>query len=711
MLLAATTYGQDAPPTVPTRSTVIRGTVLDKKHQPVPGANVYLATVFDGASSDTSGRFMFRSSQVGSQTLVTSSVGYTQVEKPVSLAGDTLTLTITLPDVVNTLSMVTISAGSFDASDEKRMVMLKPLDIVTTAGAAADITSALQMLPGTQRVGEQEGLFVRGGSASETTTLIDGMMVQNPFYSSIPDIAQRGRFTPGMFKGTSFSTGGYSAQYGQALSSVLLLETQDKRSSENKWMIDLNPANAAVSYTHQGSIVGRISYTNMGPYFKLLRQNVNWVQSPEGLDGSLEVREKVGKHGTLKLYGLASGSSSATNLPTFQKPDDIYLFQLRNKNYFTTNSYQHMLGDGKWMIKAGFSYNYNYDYINVADAKTLDRYDRRVQYRTVLTRFLKGNNSIMIGGEVHYVNVMNELITKTFSLEDTYTAGFAEGEFYIGTKLAVRAGLRAEHSKAIGRSNLAPRLSMSYQVGAHGQVSLAAGQFYQTPDKGYLYRNQNLNFEEATHLILNYQYMHNDRTFRVEAYHKQYDQLVRETNLPGYDPDPYRPMSATTNNSGYGYARGIDVFFRDKTSIKYGDFWVAYSLLDTRRLAGNFLASAMPTYASTHNLSFVYKHYLSKPGLSLGATYRIASGRPFYAHESSEFLGDRLPTYQNLSVSISKLFFFKRNYVVLYTTIDNVLGSRNVFGYRYSPDGASRYEVRPPAYRTVFVGISMNLTK
>lgn len=119
-----------------------------------------------------------------------------------------------------------ISAGSFESSDENKAVILKPLDILTT-GADADIYSTLETLPGTQQIGETDGLFVRGGSASETKTLIDEMTVQNPFYGSVPDIPSRGRFSPMLFKGTVFSTGGYSAQYGQALSSVLVLKTQD----------------------------------------------------------------------------------------------------------------------------------------------------------------------------------------------------------------------------------------------------------------------------------------------------------------------------------------------------------------------------------------------------------------------------------------------------------------------------------------------------
>src|SRR5439155_10627441 len=80
---------------------------------------------------------------------------------------------------------------------------------------------------GAQQIGEQEGLFVRGGTSAETKQFIDGTLVNNPYYTSIPDIATRGRFSPFLFKGTVFSTGGYSALYGQALSSALILESID----------------------------------------------------------------------------------------------------------------------------------------------------------------------------------------------------------------------------------------------------------------------------------------------------------------------------------------------------------------------------------------------------------------------------------------------------------------------------------------------------
>ena len=132
-----------------------------------------------------------------------------------------------LKEEISELKAVVISAGTFEASDRKKGLCLDPIDIVTTASANGDITGALKTLPGAQQVGESEGLFVRGGTAAETKTFIDGTLVNNFFYSSVPNIAQCGRFSPFIFKGTVFSTGGYSALYGQALSSALILESID----------------------------------------------------------------------------------------------------------------------------------------------------------------------------------------------------------------------------------------------------------------------------------------------------------------------------------------------------------------------------------------------------------------------------------------------------------------------------------------------------
>ena len=119
---------------------------------------------------------------------------------------------------MNELNTVVLSAGSFSAGDSSKASALKPLDIVTTAGAAGDFVGCAckpcQELPANPDDGR---LFVRGGTADETQIFVDGNRVFSPYLPTTGNIPTRGRFSPFLFDGITFSTGGYSAEYGDAL--------------------------------------------------------------------------------------------------------------------------------------------------------------------------------------------------------------------------------------------------------------------------------------------------------------------------------------------------------------------------------------------------------------------------------------------------------------------------------------------------------------
>ena len=93
------------------------------------------------------------------------------------------------------------------------------LDVVMAGNSCGDIVAALQSLPGTQKVGEDGKLYVRGGESEECQTFINGMHVLVPYSTNAENTAVRGRFSPFLFKGICFSLGGYGGEYGQALSS------------------------------------------------------------------------------------------------------------------------------------------------------------------------------------------------------------------------------------------------------------------------------------------------------------------------------------------------------------------------------------------------------------------------------------------------------------------------------------------------------------
>ena len=189
----------------------ITGKTTDNKGKPLGGVSIALKDTYDGATTDSLGSFSFTSIEKGKHTLEATVIGYRPFGQELTIGSTDIGLNISMKELVTELKAVVISAGSFVASDKNKGAVLSALDIVTTPSANGDVTSAFKSLPGTQQVGESEGLFVRGGSATESKIYMDGNLVNNFFYSSTPGIAQRGRFNPFLFKGTNFSTGGYSA--------------------------------------------------------------------------------------------------------------------------------------------------------------------------------------------------------------------------------------------------------------------------------------------------------------------------------------------------------------------------------------------------------------------------------------------------------------------------------------------------------------------
>ncbi|MFT5884574.1 MAG: hypothetical protein ACI9IP_001029 [Arcticibacterium sp.] len=686
--------------------TAISGKVTDKKGGALPFANISLEGTYDGVSSDIDGNFIFSTEEKGTHILQVSMIGYVTLKENVDIKNDDLSIDFKLTESINSLNAVVVTAGMFEASDEKKMVMLKPMDIVTTAGAGADIVSVMQFLPGANRVGETEGLFVRGGSANETKTVIDGMIVQNPFFSSTPDVPQRGRFNPFMFKGTAFSTGGYSAMYGQALSSVLLLNTQDKQGESSNLNLGVNMAGVTTSYMHKGWITGTLNYTNLSPLLNLVKTNIEWKKVPQGLGGSLSINENFDNNSSIKAFGSYTDNSSALTLPTYDTEDGTYIFNNNNKNSFTNASYRRAFQEGKWVMMSGLSFSNNQD--NLILGNTIaNRNDKRTQARLVMSRLFgkNGSSSFNFGVEYHDIKLRNQYDEFELEIDDKYSSIFAESEFYISSKLAGRIGLRAENSTVISDYNLAPRISLAYKTGKYAQFSLAAGTFYQNPDKEYLYINQNLGFERADHVILNYQIKKNQRTFRTEVFYKKYNNLVSEDS-PVFDPNPYRFPTGQTDNSGFGYAQGFDVFFRDEKSIKNGDFWLTYSYLDTERQFKNYTEAVVPHFATKHNFSAIYKQFLTPISTNVGVTLTHTSGRPIYTLGEDFKEVEQTKAFQSLSVSASHVKQIGNSFVVFYATLDNVLGRKNIFGYRFSPDGKERYAVRPPINRTFFFGVN-----
>lgn len=665
--------------------------VVSSKESTLPGASVYLDASYDGASTNDKGEYSFTTSKKGKGILKVTYIGFEAVTKEIDLTGGTLHIDFLLEEAFNKLDAVTITAGTFEASDKKRANILTPLDMITTAGAVGDVYGALQSLPGTTTNGESGKLFVKGGDSEESQTFIDGSLVYAPYSSSAPNMSVRGRFNPFMFKGTIFSTGGYSAEYGQALSSVLLLNTNDMPTEDQLDLsfMTIGLGVAGTKLWKTGAVTSSLSYNNLSAYMWVVPQNYQWVRYPANTEGAVSVRQKTGKTGMLKLYGSYGNSRYTINQEDLNQEGKYYDYALSNDNYFVNASWKSSLGP-KWNIASAASFTNNTDDI-AYDTIAINKLLRGVHVKNVFSYPFSKMVNLRFGAEFFSKTYSQKYNTSVNSISNKFinntSSAFAEAEVFTSSKFVTRIGARVEYSDYLKKANLVPRISAAYKVSKSGQFSIAYGWFYQNPTDDYLLYTNKLGCERADHYTFSFQTSQNERTFRAEIYYKTYINLAKIDNYAFYLPESY-------SNSGYGYAKGIDIFWRDKKTIKHGDYWISYSYLDTKRDYRNYPEQATPGFASKHNFAAVYKHWFGGIRSYASANFKYSSPRVYNDPNSEVFNGELTKPYRSFDVSWS--FLYRQN-IIFYAAVTNVFGFKQGYGNAYAvkPDSDGVYKSAP----------------
>ncbi|WP_405572020.1 TonB-dependent receptor [Winogradskyella sp. Asnod2-B02-A] len=685
----------------------VSGKVVDHKNQPIFGANVYLDGTYDGATTNDEGKFNFTTEEKGTQTLVISFLSF-ETKTIIDDVSKMNNLLIKLRENVESLDAVVISAGTFEASDNSKVSVLKPLDVVTTASALGDFVGALQTLPGTSNVAEDGRLFVRGGSADETQIFIDGIRVFTPYTPTANNMPTRGRYSPFLFDGITFSTGGYSSEFGQALSSVLLLNTIDEPDQE-KTDIGIMTVGAALGNTQKwekSSLSFNVSYINLTPYLEVFEDRNDWEKPYQGAQGETVFRQKL-NNGMLKFYAAFDTSKFELTQEDINLEDGLD-YKLNNNNFYLNTSYKGSLGNG-WSTQTGLSYTFADTDLGI-QTSAINDIENSAHVKLKLRKRFNSRFKLSFGAEQFITdfkeNYKDETIDETYGYTNNITAAFAEADLIFSKKLALKVGVRADYSSIFSTTDIAPRAAIAYKSSKNGQFSLAYGNFFQNPNSSVLKFNQDVKAEQTSHYILNYQHVNNGKIFRAEVYRKDYDNLVKfDSQFESFDSD--------FNSSGDGYAQGFDMFWRDNTSIKNVDYWLSYSYLDTERDYRNFEASAQPSYATNHNISIVGKYWIDRWKSQLGVSYGFSSGRPYTDPNTDKFLSERTKSFNSLSVNWAYLLSPQK---ILYFSVNNVLGLKNVNGYQYAdtPDFNGQFNRRaltPAADQFFFVGFFWTISE
>ncbi len=697
--------------------TTISGKVKFK-NKGVKDISVTLKDTYDGATTDENGNFTFQTYEKGAQTLVFAHSKFVEEEKKIVINNEAITENIDLKEQISEIDAVVISAGSIEASDRKRATaLLTPTDIYTTAGANGQVTAALETLPGVQKIGETEGLFVRGGTGTETKFFMDGNLVNNFFGNSIPGIKAMDRLNTSLFKGNVFSSGGYSAMYGQALSSILALESINfpERNSVN---IGVSPLflsggfqNVDDNKTKSFGIAA--SYSNLGLMTKLLKFNNDFTKAPESFGANFNFRIKNKSGGMLKYYGSFDTNTMAIEAESLEPLTDSDNTSLKGKNTFHNLSFKQKFG--KYLLNLGSSFTFNNNFIRLSNTfeneefnlNSIDVTGKYFNAKASVERKINKISAVRGGAELNqtHENTEVELSPVPFEFNDKITSLFAETDLGFSNDFSAKVGLRSEYSTAVDQWNIAPRLAFAYRISRDWTSSLAYGTFYQNPENKF-FGTHDLNFQRAEHYVLQIQKSEEGRSLRMEAFYKDYTDLIK-TRYQNY-------RQLAINNNGDGYAKGIEMFWRDKKTIKNIDYWVSYSFLDSKRNFQEYDQSLFPNFASKHTLSLVAKKFVTNWKTGFNLSYSYASGRPFYYFNTDNDGNYHLQQqgkakdYNALNFSVNYLPGLGKKdakyFTVLVVAINNVLGQKNIYGYQFSNDGLRKKPVLPSANTFVFIG-------
>lgn len=600
--------------------------------------------------------------------LITGGLLFVQASVAQKSVTDTVRLTFNIDSVG--LDEVVVRGKKTPAANS-RWSDMHPVELVTVGGANGDLYKALQTLPGTQVQGETGELLVRGGSSYETQTFIDGMHVLNPYTSNGINTPSRSRYSTFMFGGVNLASGGAPQEYGEALSAVLPLETKDY-SKVDKVGVNASVVGVGGGGTKtldRGSLSVDLNYQNLGLYDKVYSGRTDFEQPYRMFSGATQFRHTPGDATVFKVYA----QYDRTDFSAYEG-DERRLFALTEDNIYVNATFRYRAA-GRWDWFAGVAYSY-YNRAVGGAAVSGDNWLERQQELHLKTKMSKRFSSVFrldMGVESYIRNYRNHYLYSSMDdanqMSPTISAGFFSAAYYPVERLKAELSFRTEYTSPNRKINFSPRLAVNYYWG-DVMLSGIVGRYTQLPENDWLVRSRKLMSEACMQYNLGMQYGYEGRFYKAELYYKDYNRLVLEET-------DTETGSALLTSGGYGYSRGIDLFFRDRVSIKNLEYQLSYTYNISKRKYQRCSELTTPQYATRHNAALVVKYSLPRLHSIISLTNRFSTGRPYHNPSLPGLMNDEVKPYNSLDVGVT---FLASKKVIIHASASNILGRKNEFG-------------------------------
>ena len=651
--------------------TTVSG-VVTYGHELLACANVFIVGTIDGCLTDSLGRFSFKTTIKDEATLRVTYMGFNDYTQSITLSSSTH-LAIRLHERATAIDEVVVTASTYSFGKSDNFKTMNALDVVMSGNSCGDVVASLQSLPGTQKVGEDGKLYVRGGESEECQTFVNGMHVLVPYSTNTENTAVRGRFSPFLFKGINFSLGGYSGEYGQALSAVLPMETTDLATSDkfgvSASLVDWNIGGTKVFTSSALSF--NAALTSMGLYDRLFAQRQDLTRPYRKFSGEAQYKKEYNGRGVLKSYVGYDFTSVGLH-------QDERHISLKEHNVYANLTYKTPIGRG-YTLFAGFAnstvFNHIDDAVNAGDHYR--NFRNEVHLKAELRKVYNSVLKLQAGVEDYIRNSTLRFAPYRYNLDYNILATHIDAQWRIMPKLFLHVAARMEMMDH--HYQLMPRTTLSYIPNKRWQFSLVAGQYSQTAEDDILAQsNKSLCQSTASHIILSMQYNFASSLLRIEPYYKRY------SHLPLLHNGIYQ-------SDGYGNSKGVDIYVENHSISSRLTTTLAYSFNDSERLYMDNTEPCAPGFASRHNLRLTAKYAIAKFIIGIANSY--ATGR--------HFANGTTPYYNSLDANITYLLSPK---VILYSSLNNILGRTNIFRYDAAGNG-----ITSSRDRFFYIGIFVSL--
>lgn len=714
----------------------INGRVTDKlSQQPIIGAVIEIVQINLKTGTDENGYFFLSNIPNGIYSVKFTSIGYIPLIKDfISVnSGNSLNLSAELE--LTSTEDINVEAERFE----------KPLDISNSfknlsfeeirrsPGGFEDIGRVIQTLPGVSFENDgRNDLIVRGGAPSENLFLVDGAPVPNinHFGSQGATGGPVSIIDLNFIREVNFLTGGFSARYGDKLSSVLDIKLRE--GNRKNFMGNLNLSATGLGGILEGPIgknkKGSWLFSARRSYLDLVFNAAGFGFIPEYNSAQFKGVYDLNEHNILTFNLIGNLDKVRFNNETEENRQD-------NENILKNNQYGYSgsvelksLVTDKSYSRIILSRNFtNFDYSG-RDANFVEKFknqsdesetDLKAEYN-----FVSGSSmEISVGAEGKLINFNNEIKT---SQDTLYTIDPSTGNRYILPALnfltsnttykgaafiqltnrifkllKLNLGLRYDYFDFINKkSYFSPRASATLNILYNFNLNFSYGIYYQSPSFIWLVSNpQNVNLQNirADHYIAGVEYLFSkDSKATIEVYYKKYS---------NYPVSTFRPYFILANNGGNfettsafgleplisegtGWAKGIEFYFQKTLSEKFYStvnlslFRAKYTSLDGIERASDF----------DNGVLFVANGgYIAGKGWELSSKFRFIGGRPYTPINPvngtqiiSLYNSERLPDYYSFDIRVDKRWNFSKWTLVTYVDIQNITGKKNITDYKWN---------------------------